>query len=105
MSCHVAWILKLYPGYDTDQFILNPLYTGGLFHCYMLDKFVCHFRGVRPILSLIVFLMKNPVSKQSRPRSGGTSCKYWLLYSFIILQHLCMRKLHCNPLNNKPEIF
>ena len=24
----------------------NPLYTGGHFHCYMLDKSICHFRGV-----------------------------------------------------------
>ena len=30
----------------------NPLYSGGLFHCYMLDKFICHLRGVRSILSL-----------------------------------------------------
>ena len=33
----------------------NPLYTGGFFHCYMLDKFVCHFRGVRSILSLLFY--------------------------------------------------
>ena len=23
---------------------LNPLYTGRLFHCYMLDESICHFR-------------------------------------------------------------
>ena len=23
---------------------VNLLYTGGLFHCYMLDKSICHFR-------------------------------------------------------------
>ena len=33
---------------------LNPLYTGGLFHCYMLDEsFFFHLRGVRSILSLL----------------------------------------------------
>ena len=30
----------------------NPLYTGGLFLCHMLDKSICHFRGVRSTLSL-----------------------------------------------------
>ena len=40
--------------------LLNPLHTGGLFHCYMLDKSICHFRGVRSILSLLflIFLWK-----------------------------------------------
>ena len=38
-------------GTVTYQFI-NPLYTGGLFHCYLLDESICHFRGVRSILSL-----------------------------------------------------
>ena len=32
---------------------LNPLYTGELFHCYMLDKSICHFRGVGSISSLL----------------------------------------------------
>ena len=36
---------------------LSPLYTGGLFHCYMLDKSIYQFRGVRSILSLL-FLWK-----------------------------------------------
>ena len=31
---------------------INPLYTGGLFHCYMLDESICHFRGVGSILLL-----------------------------------------------------
>ena len=31
---------------------LNPLYTGRLFHCYMLDKSICHFQGVGSTLSL-----------------------------------------------------
>ena len=33
----------------------NPLYTGGLFHCYILDKFICHFRGVESVLSLLFY--------------------------------------------------
>ena len=44
---------------------LNPLYTGGLFYCYMLEKSVCHFRGVGSILLLLFyFMMENPVNKQ-----------------------------------------
>ena len=29
--------------------------TGGLFNCYMLDKSICHFRGVGSILSLLFY--------------------------------------------------
>ena len=47
---------------------LNSLYTGGLFHNYMLDESIYHFRGVRPIfVAFILFLMENAVSKQCRP--------------------------------------
>ena len=35
--------------------IFDPLYTGGLFHCHMLDESICHFRGVGTILSLLFF--------------------------------------------------
>ena len=31
---------------------LRPIYTGGLFHIFLLDEFICHFRGVGSILSL-----------------------------------------------------
>ena len=33
----------------------NLSYTGGLFHCYMLDESICHFRGVMSILSLLFY--------------------------------------------------
>ena len=33
----------------------NPLYSGGLFHCYMLDESHLSFRGVRSILSLLFY--------------------------------------------------
>ena len=46
----------------------NPVYTGGLFHCYMLDESICHFRAVRSIgVAFVLFLMENPVSKRYRP--------------------------------------
>ena len=31
---------------------INPLYTGRLFHCLMLDESICHFRSVMSNLSL-----------------------------------------------------
>ena len=37
------------------KFYINPLYTGGLFHCYMLDKSICHFKGGRSILLLLFY--------------------------------------------------
>ena len=46
------------------SFHLNPLYTGGLFHCYMLNEFICHFGSIGSTLSLLYFFMENPVSKQ-----------------------------------------
>ena len=33
----------------------KPLYTGRLFHYYMLGKSICHFRGVGSILSLLFY--------------------------------------------------
>ena len=33
----------------------NSLYTGRLFHCYMLDKSICHFRGSGSISSLLFY--------------------------------------------------
>ena len=57
VSGHLITKLNTYWG-------INLLYTSGLFHYYMLDKFICHFRGVRSMLLLfILFLMENPVSK------------------------------------------
>ena len=53
----------------------NPLYTGGLFHCYMLDESICNIRGVRVyFVTFILLLMENPDSKQCRPRSDATLC-------------------------------
>ena len=36
----VAYIQFIY------HITFNQFYTGGLFHCYMLDESICHFRGV-----------------------------------------------------------
>ena len=33
----------------------NPLYTDELFHCYMLDKSICHLKGVRSTLLLLFY--------------------------------------------------
>ena len=38
------------PIFVVGNSVFNPLYTGGLFQCYMLDEFICHCRGVRSIL-------------------------------------------------------
>ena len=43
--------------------MFNPLYTGELFLCYMLEESICHFRDVKFVLSLLCyFLMVNPVN-------------------------------------------
>ena len=48
-SLSVGYLLLL------TLFIINPLYTAGLFHCYMLDVSNFHFRGVGFIL-VVLFL-------------------------------------------------
>ena len=40
---------------NLPEWSLNPLCTGGLFHCYMLGKSIYHFRDVRSILSLLFY--------------------------------------------------
>ena len=32
---------------------INPMYTGGFFHCYIMDESICHFMGVGSILSVL----------------------------------------------------
>ena len=41
--------------HDSVFIHLNPLYTGALFHWYMLDETICNFRGVGSILSLLFY--------------------------------------------------
>ena len=36
---------------------LNPLNTGGLFHCYILDESIFHFRDVGSISSLLFYFL------------------------------------------------
>ena len=50
---------------------LNPLYAGGLFHSFMLDESIRHFRDIGFILSFYSFIMENSVSKQCRPCSDA----------------------------------
>ena len=57
----------------TTNHHLNPLYTNGLFHCYMLDESICHFRVVWSIFffffffAFILFLMENPLTNNEDP--------------------------------------
>ena len=70
-KCRASFVSTLFAYQASFIFIFgsfNPLYTGGLFHYYILEESICYFRGVRCILSLlIIFLMENPVSKHCRP--------------------------------------
>ena len=42
----------------------NPLYTGRLFHYYILAKSICPFWDLGYTVAFILFLVENPVSKQ-----------------------------------------
>ena len=67
--------LQVY-GYTSWYFaILYPLYTGGLFHCYMLEEPICHYRGVRSFfVAFILYLMENPVRLIRRLICDCTVC-------------------------------
>ena len=60
---------------------INPQYTGGLFHYYMLDESICHFRGVMSILSLYSILLANSEDPYQTPHH--------------VASDLC---LHCLPM-------
>ena len=52
--------------------VLNPLYTNGHIHCYMLDESICYFRGVVSILSPLFYfrwkiLLANNVDPDQMP--------------------------------------
>ena len=58
--------------YSTQLCVINPLYTGGHFRCYMLDKSICYFRDVGSIfLPLFYFrwkiLLANNVDPDQMP--------------------------------------
>ena len=38
------------------KMVFDPLYTGILCHCYILDESTCHFRGVGSILWLLFYI-------------------------------------------------
>ena len=55
----------------------NPLYTGGVFHCHMLDEYICQLRGVGSILLLLVYiwqkiLLANNVDLDKWPHYVGS---------------------------------
>ena len=52
--------------------MFNPLYIGGLFHCYMLDESTCHFRDADSILMFLFYflwkiLLANSVDPDQMP--------------------------------------
>ena len=54
MTCYLlSWTTKIYQNGSS----LNPVYTGGLFHCYMLDEFICHFRSVGSVVLFLFYLL------------------------------------------------
>ena len=42
--------LKLFQRFIIMVMLFNPLYTGRLLHCNIMDEYICHFRGVGSIL-------------------------------------------------------
>ena len=57
VSMNLEWNFhrKQFAIFERAHPFLNPLYTGGLFHCYVFDESICHFRVVRSILLLFYF--------------------------------------------------
>ena len=70
---------------------INPLHTGELFNCYLLDEFICHSRGVGSILLLLFYfswkiLFVNNVDFDQTPHHVATDlglhCLPMSLYGF-----------------------
>ena len=62
------------PAYFTldEMVIFNSLYTGRLFHCFILEETICHFRGIRSIVLLLFYflwkiLLANSVDPDQMP--------------------------------------
>ena len=75
------------------KFLSNLLYTGGLFHCYMLDKLFYYLRGVWSALSLLFYfllkiLLANNVDPDQTPHKVafdlGLQCLPMTLYGFQV---------------------
>ena len=71
----------------------NPMYTDGLFHYYMLDEFVCHFRSVRSILSLLFYfwwqtLLANNVDSDQTPHVASDLGLHCLPIAFAVFSHV-----------------
>ena len=64
-----------------DSTSLNPLYTGGLFHCYMLGQSVCHYTPGIYAAGYIVFAL---TFVRSYVRSFVRSC----VRSFVTFRHV-----------------
>ena len=71
----------------------NPLYSCRFFHCYMLDKFIPHFRDVRSILLLLFYflwkiLLANTVDPDQMPpyvaSDLGLQCLPMTFYDFQV---------------------
>ena len=91
-----------------SKHLLNPLYTGRLFCCYVLDECICHFRGVWSFLSLLFYflwkiLLVSNVDPDQTPHHVasdlGLHClpmtllqfsrKEWVKVSFHIVSAFC----------------
>ena len=49
---------KLDVGESTGHEWVKPLYTDGIFHCYVLEKSICHFRRVAQKSKKLTSLLK-----------------------------------------------
>ena len=63
----------------------NPLCTGGLFHCDLLDESICHFCGVESILSILFniswkILLANNVDPDQMPQGRGLLCLHMQVF-------------------------
>ena len=56
IACHVYFICHYqYYNAEISVSVSNPLYTGGLFDCYMLYESICYLGGVGYVLSLLFY--------------------------------------------------
>ena len=76
------------------------MYSGGLFHCYILDESICHFRVVGSTLSLLLYFDGNPVSTDKTPHYVASD----LVLQCLLTTILRVSRLDCVNLQVGTEL-
>ena len=70
------------PGHPASQISFYPIC--GLFHCYLLDESICHFRDIRSILCFYSILLANSVDPDQMPHNVASDLGLHFLFMTLL---------------------